>query len=40
MLEQMKLKKIHNITNLATDTALNVVENKIPDHTKYIYSRI
>ena len=28
--------KISNITNLATTTALTVVENKIPDHPKYI----
>ena len=28
--------KIPNITNLATNTALTVVENKIPDHSKYI----
>ena len=28
--------KIPNITNLATNTALIAVENKIPDHSKYI----
>ena len=28
--------KIPNITNLATNTALTVVENKIPDHNKYV----
>ena len=28
--------KIPNITNLATTTALTTVENKIPDHSKYI----
>ena len=28
--------KIHNITNLATLTALTAAENEIPDHSKYI----
>ena len=28
--------KIPDITNLATKTALTAVENKIPDHSKYI----
>ena len=28
--------KIPNITNLATTTVLTAVENKIPDHSKYI----
>ena len=28
--------KIPNITNLATSTALTTVENKVPDHSKYI----
>ena len=28
--------KIPNIANSATNTALTVVENKIPDHSKYI----
>ena len=28
--------KISNITNLVTNTALAAVENKIPDHSKYI----
>ena len=36
----MKIKefksKISNITNLVTNTALAAVENKIPDHSKYI----
>ena len=30
-----QVKKILNITNLATSTALTAVENKIPDHGKY-----
>ena len=30
--------KIPDITNLPTTTALTVVENKIPDHSKYITS--
>ena len=30
--------KISNITNLATTTDLNAVENKIPDHSKYIFT--
>ena len=36
----VKIKKIENkilsITNLATTTTLNAVENKTPDHSKYI----
>ena len=33
----MRLKtKILNITNLATFTTFTAVENKIPDHSKYI----
>ena len=28
--------KIPHITNLATTTALTAIENKIPDHSKYI----
>ena len=35
----MRLKTkylILNITNLATDTALTAIENKIPDRSKYI----
>ena len=28
--------KLPNITNLAATTTLNAVENKIPDHSKYI----
>ena len=32
----MVKNKIPNITNLATTTALTAVENKIPDHSKYI----
>ena len=31
-----EVKNIPNITNLATNTALTAVENKIPDHSKYI----
>ena len=27
---------IPNITNLATTTGLTVIENKIPDHSKYV----
>ena len=30
------VKKIPNITNLASTTFLTTVENKIPDHSKYI----
>ena len=38
---KLKKKKKSNINNLATNTALTAVENKIPDHSKYItYSRI
>ena len=32
----MRLRKMHNITNLSTTTALPATENKIPDHSKYI----
>ena len=32
--------KIPNITNLATISALTAVENKIPDHSKYITTPI
>ena len=27
---------MHNITNLSTTTALTAIENKIPNHSKYI----
>ena len=31
--------KIHSIPNLATTATLTAVENKIPDHSKYITTR-
>ena len=36
MLKYMRLKTKPNISKLATTTALTAVENKIPDHCKYI----